>query len=223
MLRLRPHHEGTPTSVIERIVDMDVYIAKPANESESKAILFIRDVLGFAKARLLADDYAREGICISVPRLASRRWRTMAHVASWQSRYSEALGRPLLDKFVESLRADPAVGKVRAFGFCWHARYVLDLCDAGTVDAMIGFDRSFPIQPEFASVTKPKQINGGTNDIFMSNKLLAQTKTAMEKRHVPSEINIIEGAVHGFAVRGNLTNTRQKVIKGRRSSTRPGG
>ncbi|KZT52816.1 hypothetical protein CALCODRAFT_511811 [Calocera cornea HHB12733] len=200
-------HDGIPTGVVEKIGGLDVYVAKPEDGSQSKTILFITDVFGFAvpNARLLADDYARAGFYVYVPdfhqgdsfpssllqnvaplepekrtglQAASDTEYTLLYTIPWLGQHSDAVVRPLMDNVVVSNHP------------------------------------SFTTEPEFLNIAKPTQINVGTNDIFLSNALIAQIKTDMaQKTHVPYEMNVFEGAVHGFANRGDLTNARQKAIK----------
>jgi len=62
-------HEGTPTGEIEKIGELQTYVAAPKDGSKAKSIVFIVDIFGweFKNVRLLADNYAKAGFYAYVP------------------------------------------------------------------------------------------------------------------------------------------------------------
>ncbi|KZT52814.1 alpha/beta-hydrolase [Calocera cornea HHB12733] len=237
-------HEGTPTGTVEKIADLDVYVSKPKDGSKAKTILFIADIFGWntPNARLLADEYANAGFYVYVPdffkgdnishdmlqtiaprephkrstlQVAADNASTMATFGPWAVRHREAVVKPLMDEFIKFLRTDPLTGKIGAVGFCWGGRYALVLAGEGSVDAAVANHPSMASEADFLSITKPTQINVGTNDIFLPNETVEQVKAALaeKKSDLPFEINVFQDAVHGFAVRGDISDAKEKENK----------
>jgi len=237
-------HEGTPAGVVEKIGDLDVYVSKPEGGSKAKTILFISDIFGWdtPNARLLADEYAKAGFYVYVPdffkgdnishdmlntiaprepqnrstlQVAADNTKTMATFGPWAARQREAVVKPLIEEFVKYLRTEPLTGKIGAVGFCWGGRYALVLAGDGTVDAAVANHPSMASDADFLGITKPTQINVGTNDIFLPNETVEKVKKELseKKADIPFEINVFEDAVHGFAVRGDISNPKEKENK----------
>jgi len=237
-------HEGTPTGTVEKITDLDVYVSKPEGGSKAKTILFITDIFGWElpNTRLLADEYAKAGFYVYVPdffkgdaishdmlntiaprephtrstlQVTADNAQTMATFGPWAMRQREAVVKPLMDEFLKFLRTDPLTGKIGAIGFCWGGRYALVLSGEGSVDAAVSNHPAMASEADYAGITKPTQINVGTNDIFLPNETVDKVKKELEasKADLAFEINVFEDAVHGFAVRGDITNPKEKENK----------
>jgi len=94
------------------------------------------------------------------------------------------------------------------------------------VDAVVANHPSFATDDEIAGVTVPTQINVGDADAMMSvdqvrapdtlaQSLTRQAKKAKEAlagKSFKAEVNIIPDAVHGFAVRGDQNNVRDRSL-----------
>lgn len=194
-------------------------------------------------AQLLADEYAEQGkFYVIAPDVAKDDWidhallksiapqksdpepgmvekaagtaKVGAALGPWLVRHREGVTLPLVQKVLEHVRADSATGKIGAVGFCWGGRYAILLGQGDKpIDAVVANHPSFATDDEIANVTVPTQINVGDADAMMSVDQAKKAKEALGGKSFKAEVNIIPDAVHGFAVRGDQNNDKEKKDK----------
>ncbi|KAK6507271.1 hypothetical protein TWF481_005719 [Arthrobotrys musiformis] len=199
-------------------------------------IVIIPDVFGwdFVNVRLLADSYAkRGGFRVLIPDFHfgtafakdsldvvfplrgfelpwyKRIWDmvfTFPKFLGWFWAHREAVSRPIITRFFESLReelASTSGGKLGVIGFCWGGRYAV-LMDP-YVDAIYTAHPSFlQVPTEVEAVTKPISFALGEKDIVVPMKQVDQIKGILKKKEsLDSEVVVYEGMLHSFAIRGN--------------------
>ena len=137
----------------------------------------------------------------------------------------QAVARPRIFDFFKALRQNEAADlPLGAAGFCWGGRYATLLChDAEKApDGKSLVDVGFIAHPsllvlpdDIELVRKPLSIAVGTRDNQLSLPKLEQIKAIFaEKEQGKFELVVYEGAMHGFAVRGN-PNNRKELEQGR--------
>lgn len=134
--------------------------------------------------------------------------------------------KPVVFRFFGQLRTSPETStlKIGAAGFCWGGKHVANLChdypssrvttSNGQLKSLI--DAGFTAHPsmlkvpdDIDNVRLPLSIAVGETDMAMGADLIQKSKVILEKKK-DGEVNIIPGAVHGFAVRGLLSDPKQK-------------
>lgn len=142
-----------------------------------------------------------------------------------------SVSKPIVFDFFRQLRTSPDTSslKVGVAGFCWGGKHVINLChdypssrvhragsESGQLQSLI--DAGFTAHPSMLNVPEdidnvriPLSIAIGETDMAMKSEQIQQTKTILEKKKDGDhELNIIPGAIHGFAVRGLLSDPKQK-------------
>ena len=92
----------------------------------------------------------------------------VAIMGPWFLKHREAVSLPLVQRFLNELRADPAHKKIGAVGFCWGGRYAILLTHEGAVpfvDAAVAMHpSSLSIPAEIEKIAKPVSIQVGDSD-----------------------------------------------------------
>jgi len=192
--------------------------------------------------RILADEYADQGLRVLIPDLFDGDYvdhnllkaiapqqsdpeptlvqkgvdgaKVAASLGPWVAKHREAVSKPLIVKFVEAVKAEG--GKVGTVGFCWDGRYSILLVsdnDYPKLDAAVANHPSFLAVPdEVKAVSGPVLIQVGDSDAMMP---IDQVNTAKEifagKQN--AEVTVFPGAVHGFSVRGDQNEQKEKDHK----------
>jgi len=183
----------------------------------------------FKNTRLLADEYAKNGFYCYLPDfhegdslpieflqnveppLKKQEHLTLADKAKnaaivpatlgpWLVKHREAVSRPLIDGFVNTVRQIPGTNKVGAIGFCWGGRYAIlqahgpskDGEGVGGVDAAYACHPSLvSIPADFDPVTKPLSLALGTKDSLLDVASIGKIQdTLATKTEIPHEIRV---------------------------------
>jgi dienelactone hydrolase len=223
-------HEGTPQGKWELIGGVNSYVATPTVDyPKHKAILFLTDVFGpqLVNAQLLADDFARNGFKTIVPDYlngdpipadAMGPGKTY-DLAKWFVNHTQAQTRPTLDKVIEALKKE-GVTTFGATGYCYGGRYVFDLAFENIISASVVSHPSLlqvpaDLEKYFSTSKAPLLINSCTTDSQFPLEASAQADAIFgEDKFAPGyKREYFEGATHGFAVRGDITDPVAKKAK----------
>jgi len=146
-----------------------------------------------------------------------------------------AVSKPIIFDFFKSLRTHPLPEttnlKIGVAGFCWGGQWAIRLAhdtpssrvhragaESGQLQQLV--DCSFTAHPSLVSVpediegvTVPLSIAVGDVDVAMKHGLVLKTKEILEKKKAGDhEVVVYPGAKHGFAVRGDPTDAKQKDL-----------
>lgn len=234
-------HDGTPKGRVEKVGDLNTYIAEPESKSKSQVIIFLVDIFGyeFQNTRLLADNYAKQGFYVYIPDIlegdplpisflstvepplkdqeqaglidkAKNGVIVGATLGTWLPKHTEAKTLPLVNKFIDDVRAQSGVGKVGTIGFCYGGRYAI-ITAQGKADAAYACHPSLVAIPgDFESVVKPLSIAVGTKDSLLDDKSNDQIKEILDNLSVPTEVVKYEDQIHGFALRSDWSSDKDK-------------
>lgn len=194
----------------------------------------------FPNTRLLADLYAKEGFYVYVPDILNGdplpidflqavepplKDKQQAGVVDtvkngaivgttlppWLLKHREAVTLPIVEGFVDAVRAVPGTKKVGTVGFCFGGRYSI-LMAHGKADAAYACHPSLVAIPgDFDPVTKPLSLAVGTEDSLLSVDQNNQIKDILDKKAgVKTEVVVYQDQVHGFTLRGDFSSDKDK-------------
>ncbi|KAL8934854.1 MAG: hypothetical protein Q9216_005707 [Gyalolechia sp. 2 TL-2023] len=201
----------------------------------------------FPNTRLLADEYALAGFYTYIPDfhesdslpisflqnieppLKKQEQLSMTEKATnaatvpttlgpWLVKHREAVSRPLIDGFINTVRMTPGTDKIGAVGFCWGGRYAILQAHGKTEGSVGGVDAAFAAHPslvavpgDFDPVSKPLSMAFGTKDSLVDEGTRGKILDVMgTKTEVEHEIRLYEDQVHGFALRSDWSSEKDK-------------
>lgn len=139
-----------------------------------------------------------------------------ATLGPWLVKHREAVVLPLMQKFLNHLRSNPAHKKIGAVGFCWGGRYAILFTHEGAdpyVDAAVALHPSFlSIPEEIEKIEKPVCIQVGDSDDILKTADVEKIREIF-KRKPQCELEMYPDQVHGFSVRGDLSVEKDKRAK----------
>ncbi|KAJ7099938.1 dienelactone hydrolase endo-1,3,1,4-beta-D-glucanase [Mycena belliarum] len=223
-------HDGTPEGKIDKLGGVECYIATPTVDyPKDKVVLFLTDVFGLALKNnlLMADDFARNGFKTIVPDLFNGDPRAPlfgpdappVDREKWRAAHGPAQTRPPIDSVITALNTE-GVTSIAATGYCFGARYVVDLAFDGLISVAALSHPSMLVVPadleKYAAVsTAPLLLNTCPVDPVFPLEAQAQADAILgggkftpwyKREH-------FEGCQHGFAVRGDMSDPMVKAGK----------
>ncbi|KAI0731391.1 alpha/beta-hydrolase [Earliella scabrosa] len=223
-------HEGTPEGKRETIGGIECYIATPnIDYPKDKVVLFFTDVFGLElnNSLLLADDYARNGFKVVMPELfkgdpipvdglnPGSNFDFMA----WLAKHPIDEVDERIRAVINALKAE-GVSKFGSVGYCFGARPAFDLAFTGEIHVVAVSHPSLLKIPDdiqkYLEVSKaPLLINSCETDSMFPIPAQEQTDAILGGgKFAPGyERTYWPGCVHGFAVRGDLSNPQVKAGK----------
>lgn len=194
----------------------------------------------FPNTRILADQYAKEGFYVYVPDILNGDPLPISFLQSvepplkdkqqaglvdtakntaivgttlppWLLKHREAVTLPIVEKFVDDVKAIPGTKKVGTVGFCFGGRYSI-LMAHGKADAAYACHPSLVAIPgDFDPVTKPLSLAVGTEDSLLSVDQNKQIKEILDaKAGLKTEVVEYKDQVHGFTLRGDFSSDKDK-------------
>jgi len=236
-------HIGEPKGKEETIDGFQCYITgDPSNKAKSIFMIHDVWGWAIPNSRLLADEYASNGFYVYLPNLVDStipEWMVKvaapknreldnksylekakdtflmgAEYGPWLIRHRESVTKPKIRQFISAIRRDPDTKKLFSVGFCWGARYSILFAVDGAFDAVVGCHPSFlSIPTDLEGTTKPISIAVGDKDTIMSIDEVRKCRDALNKMPQPTEVEIYPDAIHGFTIRGDIENTKEKEQK----------
>lgn len=156
--------------------------------------------------------------------------QAIQHMVPFGIRCRESVTKPKVFAFLKALRESPETAnlKIGAAGFCWGGLHTVKLThdtpssrvhrygsEAGVVEPLI--DAAFTAHPsmlkvptDITGVTVPLSIAVGDVDAMMKFPDVEKSKNILEKKGDDHQVVIYPGAKHGFAVRGDPKDPKQK-------------
>jgi len=219
-------YEGTAEGTYEEINGINTYVATPkVDYPKDKAIIYLTDVFGLDLPNnlLLVDDFARNGFKVYAPELfekdpvpADALSTGNFDFPAWLGKHSGEHTGKRARKVIEGLKVQ-GITVYGATGYCYGARLVFDLAFDNIIHVAVVAHPSL-LKPEdldtYVQKSKvPLLINSCEEDDAFP-KPVAETADKKFANFAPGyRRTYYEGASHGFAVRGDLSQPKVKAAK----------
>ncbi|KAI0079092.1 alpha/beta-hydrolase [Panus rudis PR-1116 ss-1] len=224
-------HEGEPEGKFEDIGGVKCYVGTPSGDyARNKVVLFLTDVFGLslinnkASVNLLVDDFARHGYWTVAPDILNDDPIVDFNSPTfnrelWFSKHGRDSWIPVVDKVVEALKAQ-GVTRIGTTGYCFGAPPAFYLALKNESHVTVVTHPSLLKVPEDIEQYKaeskaPLLINSCEVDRQFPPEAQAKTDEILGNgKFAPGyERTYWDGCTHGFAVRGDLSNTKVKAGK----------
>lgn len=211
--------DGKPIGTETKIGKNDTYVT---GSNKEVAILMAHDIFGwtFPNARLLADHYAKEaGATVYLPDFFGGEVvspETMEggkfDIKAFIGRNSKSIRFPEVESFAKSLKQEHGFKKLGAIGFCWGGWAVFQLGAKGNnlVDCISTAHPSLLTKEEIDAVAVPVQILAPEHDPQLTPELKAHANSVIPSLNVEYDYQYFPGLMHGFAVRCDQSDAKQK-------------
>ncbi|KAM0752958.1 alpha/beta-hydrolase [Meredithblackwellia eburnea MCA 4105] len=211
-------HEGTPTGQVKEINGTRAYVALPTSDyDKTKAVLFLPDIFGLelVNAQLVADSFAANGFATYIPDYLNgdpvgpnQMGDKSFSLPEWFKTHGPTDTRPPLDLVIEGLKKE-GVTDFGATGYCFGARYVVDLAYDNVIKAGVVAHPSLLVIPDDLQKIKdtvkiPILWNIAEKDYNFSPKVADEADKILGESPLYKRIDYPE-TEHGFAVRGDLS------------------
>ncbi|KAI4196083.1 MAG: hypothetical protein LQ350_006780 [Teloschistes chrysophthalmus] len=220
--------DAKPQGKEDKLGNIDAYITDTP-ENKNIAIMIIADIFGwtFDNTRVLADHFAKDvGATVFVPDfydgeiipkeiLMDPEKRKGFDLAGWAARHSKEKRSPTIFKAARALKQDLKFKKVGAVGYCYGGWAVFQLGAKGKinvdlVDAISTAHPSVLTPSEISAVAVPTQILAPEHDPQFTPELRDKANTIILTLGVEYDFQFFPGLAHGFAVRGDREDRRQR-------------
>ncbi|KAL3471084.1 alpha/beta-hydrolase [Aspergillus californicus] len=225
-------HDGQPQGRVVPLGETEAYIVEPKSPKDV-ALVVLTDILGhkFVNAQLIADQFAANGYTVLVPDLFHgdpvplNADMTTFSLPDWMQ---GKLGSkniphvpdtvdPIVAASLQYLKEKYNPKKIAAIGYCFGAKYVVR--GLGVAANTFTFDAGYIAHPamvtteELAAIKGPLAIAAAEVDEIFPTNLRHDSEAILLQTGFPYQLNVYSGVTHGFAVRCDLSDKRQKYAK----------
>ncbi|KAJ5138328.1 uncharacterized protein N7515_003176 [Penicillium bovifimosum] len=213
-------HEGTPAGETKDVNGVTTYITYPTDKKTEKAVIFLPDIFGiFPNSQILADEFANNGYLTVIPDLFQGDQISVEDMNSgkvdfptWLPKHQPENVEPVIDSTIKYLRETLGVKKIGAVGYCFGGKYVCRYLN-GKIDVGYTAHPSFVTHEELGAIKGPLSIAAAEVDSIFTTQLRHESEDTLIKAAQPWQINLFSGVSHGFAVRADLSDPKQKWAK----------
>lgn len=149
--------------------------------------------------------------------IGENKGQAYAMFGAWMPRHHPTSGFPQVKSYINTLRSEKGHKSIGVVGLCWGGWAAVHLTHSDNTDAPV--DAAVSIHPggltipdDFTKVSKPLCLQIGDLDDLIPMSEVAKVEDVLKMKE-GCVVNIYEGQVHGFAVRGDLTVEKDRKAK----------
>lgn len=211
------HHEGDFKGEYQEIAGLDSYVI---GESSDHMIVIITDVFGYKlnNIRLIADNLNElTSFQVIIPDILQNDPVDPAgpfNREEWFGKHHPGITSPIVTEFLTKLRNEKNPKKVFGIGYCFGAKFVVEhLGNDGLFDVGAVAHPSLLTVEDIDTIANPILISTGDNDAAFEPELRTKTIETLSKKDTRFQVDIFQGATHGYAVKGDISNSLIKYAK----------
>ncbi|KAK3058174.1 hypothetical protein LTR09_001252 [Extremus antarcticus] len=221
-------HEGEAKGKIEKVGGISSYVVYPKDKQTANTILILTDVIGheFINAQLIADQFAANGYFVVMPDLFEGDPIPLNRPADFdimkwlQTSGPEGKGHgpgqvdPIVTAVLKDLRSTHGSKTIGSVGYCFGAKYVARFSAEGKgIDVGCMAHPSFVDADEVKKMRAPLSIAAAETDQIFPAEKRRETEDILKEHDIPYQLCLYSDVEHGFAVKADLSNKRQKFAK----------
>jgi len=216
-------HDGESTGEIKEVGGVKGYVAVPSKPS-TVGICFMPDAFGLEliNNKLLADDFARAGYITVIPDIfrgdpvpasAFSDPSKPFDIKTWVGKHQPDIVTPILEASIKGLKEEYGVKKIGAVGYCFGGKYVIRFLGNGGIDAGFVAHPSMVEDSEVEAVKGPLSLACAEVDHVFDAEKRAKSEAILAKAGAKYQSTVYGGTSHGFAIRCDLKDPKQKFAK----------
>ncbi|KAK2027149.1 dienelactone hydrolase [Colletotrichum zoysiae] len=219
-------HTGTPVGEEISYNGLTQYVSKPkagwGGSNKTTGVLYLTDVFGIQlpENKLLTDSFARAGYITVAPDLFNGNPAPNDinipgfNTTQFLAQHGPNVTDPIIANSIKYLREKLGVEKVAVTGYCFGGRYSFRvLADGKGADVGFAAHPSLLTDDEIKAITGPASVAAAENDNLMTAARRAEVEALLSQTGQPFSVALYGGTSHGFAVRANISDSRQKFGK----------
>ncbi|KAF6832749.1 dienelactone hydrolase family protein [Colletotrichum plurivorum] len=206
---------------------LTLYVTKPKGWSAGcnatkTGVLYLTDVFGIqlAENKLLSDSFARAGYISVAPDLFDGKPAPEDinvpgfNTTQFLAQHGPNITDPIVANAVDYLRKELGVAKVAVTGYCFGGRYTFrELAPGKGADVGFAAHPSLLTDDEIKAIVGPASVAAAENDNLMPPARRAEVEALLGETGQPFSFALYGGTEHGFGVRANVSDPRQKFGK----------
>jgi len=210
-------HEGEPQGIYKTLNETDTYIATPSTPHPKIALLYLTDVIGnhWPNPCLIADQFAANGYPTYIPDILHNDPMPLTppagySYADWLKNHTVDITEPVVKKAIEWLKGEGGYKKIGVVGYCYGAKYAIRALGDGGADVGFVGHPAFVDKEEVEAIKGPLSIAAAEIEQVFPAEKRYETEKLLVATKLPYQITLYGGVKHGFAVKADLSDKRQK-------------
>ena len=212
-------HDGPPVGKEEVHNGFNMYIT---GDKSDTAVVYLTDVFGIQllENKLLADSFGRAGYLTVAPDLFGGEPAPVDlndpnfDLTEFLELHDVEATEPIITAAIDYVRNEVGVSKVAVTGYCFGGRYSARFLAEGK-----GADVGFAAHPsmledgEIAAIRGPLSIAAAASDELLPPTRRSEMEAVLFTTGLEYSVTLYGGTQHGFGVRANISDPRQKFGK----------
>ncbi|RPD64754.1 alpha/beta-hydrolase [Lentinus tigrinus ALCF2SS1-6] len=195
-------HDGVARGKVETVAGVETYVARPADGSTKKIILFFADVYGplYINAQLIMDYWADNGYLVigldyfEGDSMQKYPDRSKLDYEAWRPK-KQARAAVLIPPWVEAVKKD--------YGYCFGAPYVMEHLTTDWIRAGAFGHPAFLNEDHFRHIKKPLLLSCSEIDHTFPLESRRRAEDILVEEKKTYFIQVFGSVAHGFALRGD--------------------